>query len=127
MANMEELELLKAAIAVALSDGELRRSEKGIVEGLALRVGVGRASLDAMIDAARHDDSTADNILILSKERARSALELLVAEARIDGDISNEERAVLVRIAMALGITGDAFQAIYQAGIRRADAIRKSH
>ncbi len=127
MANMEELELLKAAIAVALSDGELRRSEKGIVEGLALRIGVGRASLDAMIDAARQDDSTADNILILSKERARSAFELLVAEARIDGDISNEERAVLVRIAMALGITGDAFQAIYQAGIRRADAIRKSH
>ncbi len=124
MAAMEELELLKAAIAVALADGELRRSEKGVIEGLAHRAGVGKASFTAMIDAARNDDSIADNILIQSRDRAQAALELLVAQARIDGRISSQEREVLVRIATSLGITGEAFQRLYKAGIKRADRLR---
>ena len=79
-----------------------------------------------MIEAAEQDDSIADNILIRSKERAHTAFELLVAQARIDGEISNEERSVLVRVASSLGITGNEFEAIYGAGIKRADNIRKS-
>ena len=126
MANMEDLELLKAAIAVAVADGELRRSQKGVIEGLAARIGVGRMSLDAMLDAAQLDDSIADNILIRSPDKARSALQLLVAQARIDGEISDEERDVIVRIASAMGISGDDFQTIYRAGIARADKLRKA-
>lgn len=126
MGTMDDLELLKAAMAVALADGELRRSERGVIQGLATRVGIGSASFDAMLEAAKQDDSIADNILIRSKERARSALELLVAQARIDGDISDQERSVLVRIAASLEITGDDFQSAYTAGIQRADAVRKS-
>ena len=45
--------------------------------------------------------------------------------ARIDGLISDEERSVIVRIATSLGITGDAFEQAYLAGIKRADAIRR--
>lgn len=126
MGMMEDVDLLRAALAVALADGELRRSEMGVLEGLAGRAGVGRVSFEAMVEAAEHNDSIADNILIRSKERARRAFELLVAQARIDGEISNEERGVLVRIAGSLGITGDDFQTIYQAGIKQADKIRKS-
>lgn len=126
MDPMEQLELLKAAIAVALADGELRRSEMGVIKGLAARVGVGKASLDAMLEAAQTDDSIADNMLMSSKESATGAIELLVAQARIDGHISDEERNVLVRIACSLGITGAAFDTVYTAGIDRADAIRKS-
>ncbi len=126
MDSMEELELLKAAIAVAVADGELRRSEKGVIEGLAARIGVGRASFEAMLELAQRDDSIADNILIRSKERARTAFELLVAQARIDGEISERERSVLVRIASSLDIAGDDFRAAYESGIKRADAIRKS-
>ncbi|MGB2987151.1 MAG: TerB family tellurite resistance protein [Phycisphaerae bacterium] len=126
MSRMEELEILKAALAVAVADGQLRRSEMGVVKGLAARLGVGQASFEAMVEAAEQDESITDNILIQSKERARSALELLVAQARIDGEISERERNVLVRIAFSLNITGDEFQAIYQAGVERADEIRKS-
>ena len=125
MSTTEDLELLKAAIAVAMADGELRRSEKGVIEGLALRAGVGRVSFEAMVEAAARGDSIADNILISSKDRAHSALELLVAQARIDGQISDKEREVLVRIATSLGITGDEFQHLYEAGIRRADRLRR--
>ena len=126
MRDIDQLELFKAALAVAAADGEIRRSEKGVLEGLAARVGVGRASFDAMLEAAQEDDSFADNIVIRSKDSARQALELLVAQARIDGEISEDERSLLIRIASKLGLAGDEFQSIYQAGIARADRIRKS-
>ncbi len=126
MGSMEDLDLLKAALAVAMADGRLMRSEKGVVWGLAERIGVGRVSFEAMREAAEEDDSIADNILMRSKEKARAALELLVAQARIDGEISDEERSLLVRIATSLGITGDDFESVYLAGISRADDIRKS-
>lgn len=126
MGAIEDLELLKAALAVAMADGELRRSEKGVVEGLAERIGIGRVSFEAMLEAAEKDDSIADNILLRSKEKARSAFELLVAQARIDGEISDDERSLLVRIATSLGITGTDFETVYLAGVKRADRIRKS-
>ena len=126
MKDIDQRELLKAALAVAVADGEIRRSEKGVLEGLAYRIGVGRASFEAMIEAAQHDDSFADNILIRSEKSARMALELLVAQARIDGEISERERDVIVRIAAKLGLAGTEFQSIYQAGIARADKIRNS-
>jgi tellurite resistance protein len=122
---MEDTELLKAALAVAVADGQLQRSEMGVVEGLARRVGLGQVSFEAMIEAARTDESFADNIFIRSKEKARTTLELLVGLARIDGIISDEERKVIVRIATSLGITGDAFEQAYLAGIKRADEIRR--
>lgn len=123
---MEDLELLKAIMAVAAADGKLLRAEMGVARGLAERIGVGTVSFEAMLDTARQDESFADNILIRSKAKARSALELLVGLARIDGRISEEERAVIVRVAMTLGITGDEFERIYLAGIARADELRRS-
>ena len=126
MRSIEELEILRAAMAVAVADGRITRSEMGVLKGLAARLGVGGASLDAMLEAAREDDSQADSILIRSKERARVALELLVAEARIDGEISAEEREVIVRIAASLDLVGNEFRSIYEAGIARADRIRSS-
>ena len=57
-----------------------KRSEKGVVEGLATRLGVGKVSLDAMLDAAEQDKSMADNILIKDKDKAHTAFELLVTQ-----------------------------------------------
>lgn len=125
MDDMEKLELLKAALAVAAADGQMRRSERGVIEGLAARVGVGQASLDAMMVSAERGDSLAYDIVMKSPKSARIALELLVGEARIDGEIAQKERALLAWIASKLGIKGDDFENVYKAGIRRADAIRK--
>jgi len=97
----------------------------GVVEGLAKRIGLGPVSFEAMIEAAQTDEAFADSILIRSREKARTTLELLVGLARIDGLISDEERSVIVRIATSLGITGDAFEQAYLAGIKRADEIRR--
>lgn len=126
MASMQDLELLKAAIAVAVADGKVTRSEMGVLKGLALKCGVGQTSFDAMIEVAGTDKSLADNIVLRSDESARKALQLLVAQARIDGEISPQEREVLVTIAGSCGLTGPAFQEVYEAGIKQADRIRAS-
>ena len=123
---MDDLALLRGAIAVALADGELRRSEMGVLKGLAMRAGVGQMSFDAMLEAAKEGADLAGNVAMMSPDAARTALELLVAQARIDGEISLKEREVIVRIAMDLGILGDEFQTIYTKGVDRADTLRKA-
>ena len=122
----EDTELLKATIAVAVADGQLRRSELGVIQALARRAGVGETSLKAMIEAAEKDKSFAADIMIRSKDKARMAVKLLVAEARIDREISDEERRVIVHIANSLGITGDEFEQLYLAGIEQADRLRRA-
>ncbi len=123
---MEDTELLKATIALAVADGKVRRSEMGVVKGLAQRVGVGETSLQAMFEAAERDESFADDILIRSKDKARAAIKLLVGQARIDGEISDEEREVIVRVATSVGITHAEFGELFAAGIAEADRIRQS-
>ncbi len=126
MTDLEKLELLRAAVAVAAADGEILGCEKGVLEGLAARVGVGWASFEAMVSGAVRGDKPLPDLLIRSPEKARLAMELLVGEARLDGEISKEERELLVHLATRLGITGDDFQAVYQAGLARADRLRQS-
>lgn len=126
MTDLERLELLRAALAVAAADGEIVGCERGVLEGLAARVGVGRASFEAMLAAAVRGEKPVPNLLIRSPDKARIALELLVAEARLDGEITDEERELLVHLATRLGITGDDFQTVYQAGLARADRLRQS-
>ncbi|NLX14911.1 MAG: hypothetical protein GXY44_14850 [Phycisphaerales bacterium] len=81
MNDMERLELLKAALSLAAADGHISKSELGVVLGLAARVGVGKASLEAMLNRAKQGDtSIADQIVMQSPQSARTALELVVPE-----------------------------------------------
>ncbi len=123
---MENVELLRAAIAMAVADGKVSRSEMGVVEGLAQRAGVGAVTIEAMFDAAANNETFADNLLLQPKDRAIKAVELLVGLARIDGEVSSEERELIVRIAGSLNVVGDEFREAYEAGIKRADDLRKT-
>ena len=122
MDHFEKMELLKAALALAVADGDVRRCELGVLRGLAKRMAVGEAELNAMLETSQHDDSFADNILIRNQAKAHTAFELLVAQARIDGEISVEERELLVRIAKSLKIDDADFPVVYSAGVRRRDS-----
>ena len=123
---MENAELLRAAIAMAVADGKISRSEMGVVEGHAQRAGVGAVTIEAMFEAAANDETFADNLLLQPKDRAIKAVELLVGLARIDGEISSEERALIVRIATSVDVVDDEFRRAYEAGIKRADDLRKA-
>jgi len=125
MQDREKLELFKAAMAVAAADRRLARSEIGVLEGLAARVGIGKASFDAMTNAALRGEPLAESVSIQSSQGARLALKLLVAQARIDGEISDEERGALVLIADRLAVRGDEFQEIYKEGVQQAIEVRR--
>lgn len=58
-------------------------------------------------------------------QKDHAAITLVVGEAQIDGDICNEERSVLVRIAGRFVITSDALQLPWHSSVNRADQIRK--
>ncbi len=126
MNDMEKMDLFKAALALAVADGEVKRAELGVVKGLADRLGIGQTTFETMLKFAEYGDSIADMILIKDQAKAHTSFELLVALARLDGEISVEERALLVRIAKTLKIDDADFPVIYQAGISRADQLRKS-
>ncbi len=121
----EDLDVLQAVLALAIVDGKLSRSEMGVIEGLARRIGVGQVSLEAMISRARREPNTYEELRIKSQKRARRVMELMVAQARVDGEISDSEREMLVKIALQLGIDTDDFGTIYAEGVSRADEIRQ--
>jgi len=123
---MENAELLRAAIAMAVADGKISRSEMGVVEGLAQRAGVSAVTIEAMFEAAANDETFADNLVLQPKDRAVKAVELLVGLARIDGEISSEERELIVRIAASVDVVDNEFRQAYEAGIKRADGLRKA-
>jgi tellurite resistance protein len=120
----EDLELLNAVLALAMADGSLSRSEMGVIEGLAARLGVGRVSLEAMIGRARREPEMFKDLRIKDSKKARRAMALLVAQARIDGEISGAEREMLVKIALQLGIETQEFGKLYSEAITQADELR---
>lgn len=120
----EQLEVLKAVIAVAVADGRLTKAEWGVVKGLAARVGIAEQSLETMVERAKADQTIHEEIDVDPIEGPESAVELLVGLARIDGDIAPEERARIAEIAGKLGITGERFGAIYLEGVKDADRLR---
>lgn len=125
MANQADLEVLQAVLAVAGADGDFERSEKGVYEGLARRIGANAMTVWNMMNNVRTDPVLRENLFRTKLRDRRAAMKLLIATARIDGDISDQERKLLVDISSKLGIEANEFGRIYQEGLAAADAIRK--
>jgi tellurite resistance protein len=125
MPNKADLEVLKAVMAVAAADGNITRAERGVFKTLAGRLGIPQADLDRMIDDIQLDPTTVQKLFATRIADAEEAMKLLVATARIDGQIDDNERKLLVEISSRLGIAVNRFSQVYQAGIAAADAMRK--
>ena len=126
MKPYEQAELLKAVLALAAVDGKIARAERGVFESLAARIGVGRVSLDAMIEKARREPAGRDELFELTTSDPAHAFKLLVATARIDGEITDTERELLLVIASALGISGDRFAELHREAIDQADQLHRN-
>ncbi len=124
MSISEQLEILRGLVVLTAADGRITAGERGILEKLASRVGVGSASLQAMIERASGDISMRDDLFHRTMSNPEQVMELLVATARIDGEISEEERELLVHMMGKLNISTDRFSDVYQRGIARADTLR---
>ncbi len=122
----EKIEMIRALIALAAADGKISASERGLLTRFAKRVGIGKASLDAMIEKALADPSVRDDLFRRTMSDPELALEMLVASARLDGDITSNEREVLIHVRGVLDIPMDEFAQVYERGIMRADTLRNA-
>lgn len=124
--TIENLELLKAVLAIAAADGKVHGNEMAILKALAQRAGIGAVSLNAMIDQAKTNRAAYDRLFARAVSDPERAMRLLVAAANIDGNISEEEREILVDISTVLGVSTDRFASIFQSGMAASNKVRRS-
>ena len=124
--STDSLELLRAVLVIAAADGKVTGHELSLLKALAQRAGVGRTSLEAMIQTAQEDKIEHDKLFARAVADPERAVQTLVAAARIDGEVSDEERKILVDIACMLGVSVDRFRELYESGLAAADRIRRT-
>ncbi len=113
----DSYELLKGVIAIAAADGSVTGREKAIIKALADKARVSRVSTESMIDRARKESDAVDALFNRALKNPNRAMQLLVAAADIDGDISAEERSLLASVSDKLGLSPDAFRELFKAGV----------
>ena len=124
MTYREKSELFRALLAVAGIDGKFTRAEQGLLHGLAERVGIGAASLDAMMERAVREPDLKVSLCSRTLRQPAKALEMLVAAARIDGEIIEDERQLLLHVAETMKLPPEAFTAAFERGLATADRLR---
>ena len=123
--SASNIELLKALIVLSAADGVIAGSERGLLERFARGVGMSGTSLNASIDHALKDGTCREKLFRRVIAEPDQALELLVTVARMDGEISEPEKDVLLEVGKKLKIKADDFARICKQGIQRAKALRK--
>lgn len=109
MEMMRKVEVLRAACCVAGIDGEADEKELAVLKELAAEVGVGQASLGAMIERAESDQAFYQEQFRVLKADPKETLELLLSIALADRRLGNRESQVLRRLALQLDVDGDQF------------------
>ena len=108
MTPMQRLDLLKAACCVAGVDKNTP-IEGGIVKKLADEIGVGDASLNAMMARAERDPDFCQEQFRILKEEPAECMGVLLQVALADGNLSDEEVQVLGRLSNQLNIEPTVF------------------
>ena len=110
MTPLEQVALLRAACCVAGIDKEISAPEEAIIRRLASEAGVGEASLQAMMDRATSDQEFYKEQFNAFKSDPQQTMAGLLEVAMADGQISDEEVAVLGELASRLDVPPAVFQ-----------------
>ena len=116
---LDDLEVVKAACCIAGLDGEISDREGPVLRKLADRAGIGQASLDAMIDRAKHDRNYYEHQLKFLSGDPDGVIKTLFQVAIADRELHTSERVILRYLADKVGITPERFEQILQAAERR--------
>lgn len=106
------VEVLRAACCIAGIDGEITSNERELLKGLATGVGVGAASLQAMIDRAVKDPEFYKEQFGFIQADPEQALSTLLEVAAADGRLGNRESALFNWFGRKLGVTKERLDAI---------------
>lgn len=107
-----KVEILRACCCVAGADGHSCDAEKAILDRLAGEIGVGRASLNAMIERAETDPEFHRRQFDILKAEPKQALAVLFQVAMADQTITDEEVAVLRNLANNLNVPEEIFEQV---------------
>lgn len=106
---MQQVEVLRAACCVAGIDGHVAAAERRILRRLADEIGVGDASLTAMIERAENDKAFYAQQFKILKADPKQSMQLLFRVAVADGKLRKTEAVVVLRLAERLGVRRDTF------------------
>ncbi|MDH3718429.1 MAG: TerB family tellurite resistance protein [Planctomycetota bacterium] len=126
MSVMYKVEILRAACCVAGIDGDTTDRERSMLTKLANQIGVGEASLQAMIDRAESDSSFCDEQFILLKTKPDNTMKILLQVALADHELTDNECGVLQQFAERLGLAADRFQRVLEQTKKDLDSRRDS-
>jgi uncharacterized tellurite resistance protein B-like protein len=110
MTPMQKVEILKAACCVAGVDRTIDDNELPLLQKIAKEVGVGRASLSAMIRRASEDANFHQGQFQVLKENPRACMAVIVEVARGDGKINDQELQILQSLAANLNLPDEELQ-----------------
>ena len=109
MRPMEQVEVLQAACCVAGTDGTISDQERELISKLGGDCGVGKASLQAMIERAKSDCSFCDEQFQILKTDPQETMAILLELAIVDGVIDDSEHAILQSFASRLNVPEQTF------------------
>ena len=110
MTPMQKVDVLRAACCVAGIDGTPNPTERKVIDKLAADVGVGQASLEAMIQRGATDPNFHEEQFRVLKSDPQQSIAALLEVAMADGKITENETAVLRALAGKLSIPDETFE-----------------
>jgi len=110
--TMGQVEVLRAACCVAGLDQQIDDAEYELLQQLATKIGVGRASLAAMIDRARTDPDFYQKQFNFIQTNPTHTMTVLFAVATADHKLTPDERIILHHFAERLEMSNADFDAL---------------
>ena len=126
MPVINEVEILRAACCMAGLDGVVVEEEMALLRQLAQKAGVGRVSLQAMIDRAKTDhDFYQEQFRFVTADPA-STMATIFGVAVADGELSSDQRVVLQVFSQRLGLSQEKFDKLLAAAEKYLERKRAS-
>lgn len=107
--TMSQVDVLRAACCIAGIDEHIDDHEQRMLRKLAEHVGVGAASLDAMMHRARTEPSYYQDQFSLMCEDVDRAMKVLFSVAVANAELGDAERIMLQHFAATLGMSDERF------------------
>lgn len=110
MTPTQKIDLLRAACCVAGVDGEASDAEMDVIAKLVNETGVGKASLQAMMDRAIKDHDFYKEQFRVLKENPTESMTYLLQVAMADGKLTDGEIHILEKLSQRLDVPTEDFQ-----------------
>jgi len=110
MTPTQQIELLRAACCVAGIDKDASEAELDVIGKLVKQTGVGKASLQAMVDRATSDQDFYKEQFTVLKADPSESMAYLLQVAMADGKLTEGEIEVLEKLSQRLDVSANDFQ-----------------